>query len=181
MKIITSHPWICTMNFPKFIVSNQKEESTSIQRVKLVLAWLYLVVWHQNKGAWPCSTFGNMSDCIYVSGCRSRGRKFDPGLVPYFRGDWSWNNFYNHSPPFHWFKKSCLSVTSKSMCTKYRFFGWAPCISSNIPLVLLWDAYKGFLGPSNLLKGLSKFQMDPYNCKRIIDSLGLIRLFFWFP
>ena len=21
------------------------------------------------------------------------------GLVPYFHGDWSWNNFYRHSPP----------------------------------------------------------------------------------
>ena len=28
---------------------------------------------------------GNMSGCRYVSDCRSRGRKFDPGPVPYFR------------------------------------------------------------------------------------------------
>ena len=34
LKIITWHPQICTMNYPKFIVSNQKEESISIQRVK---------------------------------------------------------------------------------------------------------------------------------------------------
>ena len=27
-------PWICKMDYPKFIVSNQKEESSSIQRVK---------------------------------------------------------------------------------------------------------------------------------------------------
>ena len=24
---------------------------------------------------------------------------FDPGLVPYFQGDWSWNNFYHDTPP----------------------------------------------------------------------------------
>ena len=34
LKNITCHPQICTMDYPKFIVSNQKEESISIQRVK---------------------------------------------------------------------------------------------------------------------------------------------------
>ena len=33
LKIIISHPYICTMDYPKFIVSNQKEESISIQKV----------------------------------------------------------------------------------------------------------------------------------------------------
>ena len=28
----------------------------------------------------PRSAVGNVSDCIYVSVCRSRGREFDPGL-----------------------------------------------------------------------------------------------------
>ena len=28
-----------------------------------------------------------MTDCRYMSDCRSRGREFDPGPVPYFRGD----------------------------------------------------------------------------------------------
>ena len=46
--------------------------------------------------------------------------EFDPGPVPYFRGDWSWNNFYGHSPPFRWFiQEGLLSVTSESMCTNY--------------------------------------------------------------
>ena len=59
--------------------------------------------------------------------CRSRGREFDPGLVPYFHGDWSWNNFYCHSPPFHWIiQEGLLSVTSESMCTKY----WLTACSS---------------------------------------------------
>ena len=42
------------------------------------------------------------------------------GPVLYFRGDWSWNNFYSHSTPFGWIiQEGLLLVTSKSMCTKY--------------------------------------------------------------
>ena len=49
------------------------------------------------------------------------------GAVPYFRGDWSWNNFYAHSPPFRWFiQERLLSVTSESMCTNY----WLTACSS---------------------------------------------------
>ena len=33
------------------------------------------------------SAVGNVSGYRCVSDCRSRGREFDPGLVPYFRGD----------------------------------------------------------------------------------------------
>ena len=52
---------------------------------------------------------------------RSRGHEFDPGPVPYFRGDWSWNKFYGHSPPFRWIiQEGCLPVTSESMCTKEK-------------------------------------------------------------
>ena len=39
--------------------------------------------------------------CNLQSDCRSRGREFNPGPVPYFCRDWSWNHFYGHSPPFH--------------------------------------------------------------------------------
>ena len=35
----------------------------------------------------PRSAVGNMSGNRCESGCRSRGREFDPGPVPYFRGD----------------------------------------------------------------------------------------------
>ena len=35
----------------------------------------------------PCSEFDNVSGCRCVSDCRSRGREFDPGPVPYFHGD----------------------------------------------------------------------------------------------
>ena len=62
-----------------------------------------------------------------VSDCRSRGREFNFGPVPYFPGDQSWNNFYSHSPPFGWFiQEGLLSVTSESMCTKY----WLTACSS---------------------------------------------------
>ena len=35
----------------------------------------------------PRSAVGNVSGYRCVSDCRSRGCKFDPGPVPYFRGD----------------------------------------------------------------------------------------------
>ena len=51
----------------------------------------------------PRSALSNVSGYSGLSDCRSRGRKFDPSPVPYFHGDWSWNNFYGHSLPFCWF------------------------------------------------------------------------------
>ena len=73
------------------------------------------------------SAVGNMSGYRCVSDCNSRGREFDLGPVPYFCGDWSWNNFYGHSPPFRWFiQEGLLSVTSESMCTNY----WLSACSS---------------------------------------------------
>ena len=55
-----------------------------------------------------------------ASDCRSRGHKFNPGLVPCLSGDWSWNNFYSHSPPFRWYiQEGSLSVISESMCTNF--------------------------------------------------------------
>ena len=77
--------------------------------------------------AGPRSAVGNVSGYRCVSDCRSRGREFDPGPVPYFREDWSWNDFYGHSPPFRWFiQERFLSVTSESMCTNY----WLTACSS---------------------------------------------------
>ena len=35
----------------------------------------------------PRSAVGNVFGYRCVSDCRSRGREFDPGPVPYFRGD----------------------------------------------------------------------------------------------
>ena len=77
--------------------------------LRSILIWIH---------AGPRSAVGNVSGYRCVSDCRSRGRKFDPGTVPYFRGDWSWNDFYSHSPPFRWFiHEGLLTVTSQSMCT----------------------------------------------------------------
>ena len=45
------------------------------------------------------SAVGKVSGYRCVSDCRSRGCEFDHSPVPYFRRDWSWNNFYGHSPP----------------------------------------------------------------------------------
>ena len=42
---------------------------------------------HQECGAGPRSAVGNVSGYRCVFDCRSRGREFDPGPVPYFRGD----------------------------------------------------------------------------------------------
>ena len=80
------------------------------------------------------STVGNMSGKRCESDCRSRGCEFDTGPVPYFRGDWLWNKFSCHSPPFRWFiQEGLLSVTSKSMCTKY----WLTACSS-LPRKKMW-------------------------------------------
>ena len=77
--------------------------------------------------AGPRSAVGNVSGYRCVSDCRSRGREFDHSPVPYFRGDWSWNDFYGHSPSFLWFiQEGLLSVTSESMCTNY----WLTACSS---------------------------------------------------
>ena len=71
------------------------------------------------KNVWSClilglgSAVGNVSGCRYMSDCTFRGPEFDPGPVPYFRGDWSWNNFYGHSPPFRGFKKGCCQLQAK--------------------------------------------------------------------
>ena len=73
-----------------------------------------------------CTGTGSRSAVKKVSGnrceseCRSKGREFDPGVVHYFHGDWLFFNFYGHSPPFCWIiQEGLLSVTSKSICTKY--------------------------------------------------------------
>ena len=39
------------------------------------------------KSTGPLGAVGNVSGNRCESDCRSRGREFDPGLVPYFGGD----------------------------------------------------------------------------------------------
>ena len=43
-------------------------------------------VW-TGSGTGPRSAVGSVSGYRCVSDCRSRGSEFDPGPVPYFRGD----------------------------------------------------------------------------------------------
>ena len=42
---------------------------------------------NKQNHAGPHSAVGNVSGYRWVSDCRSRGLEFDPGPVPYFRGD----------------------------------------------------------------------------------------------
>ena len=48
---------------------------------------VYHMVDKLNIFAGPRSAVGNMCGYRCVSDCRSRGQEFDPGPVPYFRGD----------------------------------------------------------------------------------------------
>ena len=92
----------------------------AILEIMFLSNWPSLKCYHWTLYTGLRRAVGNMSGYRCVSDCRSRGREFDPGPVPYFRGDWSWNNFYGHSPPFRWFiQEGLLSVTSESMCTNY--------------------------------------------------------------
>ena len=51
--------------------------------------------------------------CLAADTCLIADPGIDPGPVLYFRGDWSWNNFYGLSPPFRWFKKGCCQLQAK--------------------------------------------------------------------
>ena len=51
----------------------------------IVLQLIIIIQIHHHTG--PRSAVGNVSGYRCVSNCRSRGREFDPGPVPYFRGD----------------------------------------------------------------------------------------------
>ena len=48
------------------------------------ISYSYKQLHHNSE---PRSAVGNVSGYRCVSDCRSRGREFDPGPVPYFRGD----------------------------------------------------------------------------------------------
>ena len=113
------------------------EHSSDLQRLWSDCAYVQAglrLCWSHIPHTGPRSAVGNVSGYRCVSDCTSRGREFDPGPVPYFRGDWSWNNFYGHSLPFRWFiQEGLLSVTSESMCTNY----WLTACSS-LPRKNVW-------------------------------------------
>ena len=87
-----------------------KTESVQANWSRPYLFFQYLIFFLVGQTLWLT---GPRSPDGIVSDCRSMGHKFDPGSVPYFRGDWSWNNFYGHSLPFYWFKKSCCQLQAK--------------------------------------------------------------------
>ena len=57
----------------------------------LPVTFIYIAVLfgcqHNLMNTGPRSAVGNVSGNRCESDCRSRGREFDPGPVPYFRGD----------------------------------------------------------------------------------------------
>ena len=56
-------------------------------KIGLVLGVISMILGHLGPHAGLRSAVGNVSGYRCVSDCRSRGREFDPGPVPYFRGD----------------------------------------------------------------------------------------------
>ena len=60
--------------------------------------------WDRTRDPWICS---QTCICSQTPGSAVRHafvarHVTDPSPVTYFRGDWSWNNFYSHFPTFRW-------------------------------------------------------------------------------
>ena len=92
---------------------------------------LYHKTWIKHKSR---KAVDNVSGNRCEFDCRSRGRELDSSPVPYFRGDWLWNNFYGHSPHLRWIiQEGLLSVTSESVCTKH----WLT-VCSSLPRKKVW-------------------------------------------
>ena len=69
-----------------------KRENGQAANRRLTRYIKFIISLRNAHSACPCRT-GPRSTVVHVSGyncesdCRSRDREFDPGLVPYFRGD----------------------------------------------------------------------------------------------
>ena len=58
--------------------------------------------------------------------CRSIDHEFDLGLVPYWCGNWPWNNFFGHSPPsFDWRRLAKVQYTKRGFTIFHVGFGVA--------------------------------------------------------
>ena len=58
-----------------------------LKGIKRGIKHTYSALLYTHGPTGPRSAVGNVSGYRCVSDCRSRGREFDPGPVPYFRGD----------------------------------------------------------------------------------------------
>ena len=58
-----------------------------INLTRLIRSPICVIILRQMLQTGPRSAVGNVFGYRCVSDCRSRGREFDPGPVPYFRGD----------------------------------------------------------------------------------------------
>ena len=61
----------------------------------------------------PYNKVGNVSGYRCVSDCRSRGREFDPGPVPYFRGNHEMISTVILLLSADSFKKGCCQLQAK--------------------------------------------------------------------
>ena len=61
----------------------------------------------------PRSAVGNVSGYRCEADCRSRGREFDPGPVPYFRGDHEIISTVILLPSAESFMKGCCQLQAK--------------------------------------------------------------------
>ena len=52
-----------------------------------------------------------MAQSVTKTNCKTTGREFDPGPVPYFRGDVPYNILYGYSPP---------SIDSRRVVVSYK-------------------------------------------------------------
>ena len=78
--LIVSIPDLCTLTYFYQVCSNYG----SWAKYGLVPGVSYFI---KDDYAGPRSVVGNVSGYKCVSDFRSRGREFDPGPAPYFRGD----------------------------------------------------------------------------------------------
>ena len=62
-------------------IAKENIAATTLKLVKLIKEFYITYI------TGPRSAVGNVSGYRCVSDCRSRGREFDPGPIPYFRGD----------------------------------------------------------------------------------------------
>ena len=109
------------------------------------LAWWWfasLAVWHGYDGlhlqsetvmTGPGSAAGNVSGYRYVSKIQRSWVWSRPGPILSWR--LIMKSFLRHSPSFRWIiQEGLLSVTSKSMCTKY----WLTASCSSLPRKKVW-------------------------------------------